>query len=406
MISIQIIKICGEYICKPLGTIFGHAWKIGSFAHNGKNKKQEVNNYRPISLLLVSSKIFERLLYDSIFTFFTENSLIFQNQSGFKPGDSCTNQLLSITYQIYKSFDDGHEFRSVFLDISKALGKLRHKCLIFKLKENDISGKFLSTLTDFLNFRKQRVVLNGQLCSWANTESGVPQGSILGLLLFLIFINGLSECLTTNVRLFADAFSLFFVVENIDLSTTNLNSDLSKINAWASQWKMTFNPDPNKKAQGVIFSRKIKKTSHPPLKCNNNSVKQVQFQKHLGVYLDDKLNFREYLHNIFKKVNKTIRLLRKLQNNIPRAPLVTIYKFFVRSHLDYVDILNDQRFNNSFHEKLEPVQYNAELAITGAKREAVAEENFIKDEALNLFSNDGGTGNFVSFSKPISKVPL
>ena len=126
MISIQIIKICGEYICKPLGTIFGHAWKIGSFAHNGKNKKQEVNNYRPISLLLVSSKIFERLLYDSIFTFFTENSLIFQNQSGFKPGDSCTNQLLSITYQIYKSFDDGHEFRSVFLDISKAFGKLWH----------------------------------------------------------------------------------------------------------------------------------------------------------------------------------------------------------------------------------------------------------------------------------------
>ena len=249
-------------------------------------------------------------------------------------------------------------------------------------------------------------MLNGQLCSWANTESGVPQGSILGLLLFLIFIKGLSECLTTNVRLFADAFSLFFVVENIDLSTTNLNSDLSKINAWASQWKMTFNPDPNKKAQGVIFSRKIKKASHPPLKCNNNSVKQVQSQKHLGVYLDDKLNFREYLHNIFKKVNKTIRLLRKLQNNIPRAPLVTIYKFFIRSHLDYVDILNDQRFNNSFHEKLERVQYNAELAITGAKREAVAEENFIKNEALNPFSNDGGTGNFVSFSKPISKVPL
>ena len=81
-----------------------------------------------------------------------------------------------------------------------------------------------------------------------------------------------------------------------------MNSDLSKINAWASQWKMTFNPDPNKQVQRVIFSRKIKKTSHPPLYFNNDSVKQVQFQKHLGVYLDDKLDFREHLCNISKKV--------------------------------------------------------------------------------------------------------
>ena len=88
-----------------------------------KNSKQEVKNYSPISLLPVSSKIFERLLYDSMFKCFTENSLVSQNQSGFKPGDSCTNQLLSITHQIYKSFDDGHEVRSVFLDMSKALAQ-------------------------------------------------------------------------------------------------------------------------------------------------------------------------------------------------------------------------------------------------------------------------------------------
>ena len=130
-----------------------------------------------------------------------------------------------------------------------------------------------------------------------------------------MYINDLSEGHTTNFRHFADHVSLFPVVENINLSATNLNSDLSKINAWASKWKMTFNPDPNKQAQEVIFSRKIKKTSHTPLKFNNNSVKQEQFQKHLGVYLDDKLDFREHLRNIFKKVSRTIHLLRKLQNN-------------------------------------------------------------------------------------------
>ena len=205
--------------------------QCGSCFQTKKNNKQELKNYHPISLLPISSKIFERLLYDSMFKFITENNLMSLNQSGFKPGDSCVNQLLSITHQIFQFLDNGHEVRSVFLDMSKAFDKVWHKGLIFKLKQNGISGNLLSTLTDFLTLRKQRVVLNSQLSSWSNIESGVPQGSILGPLLFLIYINDLSEGLTTNAKLFADDVSLFYVVDNINLSATNLNSDLSKINA-------------------------------------------------------------------------------------------------------------------------------------------------------------------------------
>ena len=252
--------------------------------------------------------------------------------------------------------------------MSKVFDKVWHGGLIFKLKQNGISGNLLSTLTDFLKLRKQRVVLNGQLSSWSNIETGAPQGSILGPLLFLIYINDLSDGLSTNARPFADDVSLFSVVDNINLSVTNLNIDLSKINAWANQWKMIFNPDPNKQAQEVIFSRKTKKISHTPLNFRNNTVQQVQFQKHLGVYLDGKLDFCEHLQNMYKKINKTTSSLRKLRNNLPRAPLITIYKRFVRSHLDYGDILYDQAFNNSFHERLESIQYNAALAITGAVR--------------------------------------
>ena len=151
--------------------------------------------------------------------------------------------------------------------MSKAFYKLWHKGLIFKLKQNGISSNLLSTLTDFSKFKKQRVVLNDQLlsCSRSNIESGVPQGSILGPLLFMICINDLSVGLITNFRLFADNVSLFSIVDNINLSATNLNSDLGRIKAWASQWKVTFNSDPNKQVQEVSLSRKIKKTLHPPL---------------------------------------------------------------------------------------------------------------------------------------------
>ena len=151
-------------------------------------------------------------------------------------------------------------------------------------------------------------------------------------------------------------------------STIELNSDLKKINDWAFQWKMTFNPDSSKQAQEIIFSRKLKEAIHPPLLLNNNNVSQVNFQTHLGVILDVKLTFEEHLKNVFNKTNKTIGLLMKLSNLLPRQTLVTIYKVFIRPHLDYGDVLYDQASNNSFHAKMESIQYNAYIAITGAIR--------------------------------------
>ena len=129
---------------------------------------------------------------------------------------------------------------------------------------------------------------------------------------------------------------------------------------------MTFNPDCSKQAQEIIFSRKLKKAAHPPSLFNNNYVSQVNSQIHLGIILDVKLTFEEDLKNVFNKTNKTIGLLRKLFNLLPRQALVTIYKAFIRPHLDNGDVLYDQVFNHSFHEKIEPIHYNACLAITAA----------------------------------------
>ena len=148
-----------------------------------------------------------------MFTYFIENNLISENQSGFKPGDSCINQLLAITHEIFSSFDDNYEVRGVFLDISKAFDKVWHEGIIHKLKRNGISGNLLSLLTDFLRNRKQRVILNGQSSSWANINAGVLQVSILGPLLFLIYINDLSDNLQCNPKLFADDTSLFSTVK-------------------------------------------------------------------------------------------------------------------------------------------------------------------------------------------------
>ena len=186
-------------------------------------------------------KYLKDLFLTKIFIYFSANKLISKDQSGF-------NQLLSITHESFASFDNGLEVRSVFLVISKTFDEVWHEELIFKLKQNSIFGEILHILSDFLNNRTQMVVLNGKNSSWTNVHAEVPQGPILGPLLFLIYINDLSDNLTSNAKLFADDTSLFSV------------DDLKKVKDLAFQWKMSFKPDPSKQAQEVIFSRKSKRS--------------------------------------------------------------------------------------------------------------------------------------------------
>ena len=166
--------------------------------------------------------------------------------------------------------------------------------------------------------------------------------------------------------MFADDTSLFSTVSDVDRSTTELNQDLSVIKGWAFQWKMAFNPDPNKQATEVIFSHKIIPVTHPPLVFNNSNVLCLPRQKHLGLVLDSKLIFDHHLNEKISKAYKGISLIKRLHKYLPRKSLLCIYKSFVRPHFDYADVIYDQPHNESFRNRIESVQYNAALAITGA----------------------------------------
>ena len=165
---------------------------------------------------------------------------------------------------------------------------------------------------------------------------------------------------------FADDEPLFSVVHDATQSTNELNDDLEKISNWTYQWKMSFNPDKSKQAREIIFSRKTQKLIHPPAIFNNMLVVRSSFQKHLSKYLDEKLNFPNHIKEKNSKANKGIGILRTLYNVLPRNSLITVQKFFIRPHLDYGAIIFYQSENESFRKKIESVQYNAALAITGA----------------------------------------
>ena len=185
--------------------------------------------------------MFEKIVVNQMYGFFTKNNLITKNQSGFRSGDSPSNQLIELVNEIHKSLDNRHEVRAVFLDISKAFDKVWHEGLLFKLKRNGVSGEMLILLENYLKNRKQRVVLNGSSSEYFSTGSGVPQGSVLGPLLFLIYINDLEEGIISKIKFFADDTMVYSIVQNPLQTAADLNHDLDLISKWAFPWKMSLN---------------------------------------------------------------------------------------------------------------------------------------------------------------------
>ena len=235
-----------------------------------------------------------------------------------------------------------------------------------------------------------------QSSPWLDVNAGVPQGSVLGPLLFLIYINDLPDNLVCRTKLFADDTSIFSTVYESTSSSVNLNKDLSTIKNWAFQWKMAFNPDPNKQATEVIFSRKRKPVNHPILYFNNSPVTVAPFQKHLGLILDEKLTFGHHLNEKISKANKGIGLIKRLHSFLPQKFLLVIYKSFVRPHLDYGDVIYDQPHNNTFCRLIESVQYNAALAITGAIKGSSRERDSTRSlDSKALVIEDGTVGLFI-----------
>jgi hypothetical protein len=191
-------------------------------------------------------------------------------QSEFRPGNSTTNQLLLITHKIYED----KEVKMVFLDISKAFDKVWHRGLLLKLERLGVRDPLLKWFRSYLTGRKQRVIIDGQSSNWRQIEAGVPQGSVLGPLLFYIYID-ITTNLQSNYFLYADDTSLLEIVDDPALTSAKLNNDLELINIWTKKWLVTINPD---KTKSMIFSPKCQKPLHPQLKYDNKAIESVSNQ--------------------------------------------------------------------------------------------------------------------------------
>ena len=239
LISPRLLKEGAIILSWPLSIIFNRSleqgyfptcWKFGNVTPiHKKDDKSAPSNYRPITLLSSLGKAMERCVHKYLYNYIIENAILTPFQSGFVRGDSTTNQLLHTYHTFCNAVNSGKEVRSVFCDISKDFDRVCHRGLLHKLSGIGCSDKITSWFSSYLTGRKQRVVLAGHVSEWISVLAGVPQGSILGPLLFLIFINDIVQNLGCSIRLFADDTSLYIIVESPNGAAHSLNIDLNTI---------------------------------------------------------------------------------------------------------------------------------------------------------------------------------
>lgn len=367
-----LLKITAASIAEPLSRLFNHSlnkhtfpacWKQSNIVPiHKKNSKQDKSNYRPVSLLCNISKVFERVVHNRVYDYLISNELLTDKNSGFKKQDSTINQLLGITEKIYKALENRKDVRMVFLDLSKAFDRVWHKGLIFKLKRFGITGPLLLWFESYLEHRCQRVIINGQHSNWLPVEAGVPQGSILGPLLFLVFINDIVNNIQCDINLFADDTSLLEVIDNPEISCAKINSDLAIINDWATQWLMLFNV---LKTIAMTFTLRPNPVPQPLLYLNGSPVTEVKEHCHLGLTLTSTMKWNAQINNICNRASQRNNILRKFKFKFPRKTLESLYIHMIRPILEYADVIYDN-CGTVLSQKLESIQYDAARTCLGA----------------------------------------
>ena len=359
-ISFSLSKLFNNLFAE---SIYPNEWKLSHVIPIYKRcgSKTDKNNYRPISLLPTLSKVCESIIHSRLLSHCKDHNLITERQAAYISGDSTINQLLTLVHKIQKSWTENNIMQAAFLDIHAAFDKVWHTGLIAKLKQVGIEDKALNIFKSYLEGRRQVVVIDGVKSSLQDIKAGVPQGSRLGPLLFLIYINDIIEDIESDIFIFADDTTITATDKTPALTTEKLNRDLIKIKIWSDKWKVIFNA---KKSKDLIFS-KLTHANAAPLQYNNINIERVTTHKHLGIHLSHNLDWSEQIKRVCLKANQKLGILKHIKM-LQRHTLDILYKLIVRSVLDYGLPIYFNSLNVADKDRLERIQYNSARLVTGA----------------------------------------
>ena len=295
-----------------------------------KGDRSTAANYRPISLTCVCCKLMEHVIRTQVTEHLEKNNIFSDAQHGFRKRRSCETQLLLTVDDLAREIDRGGQTDTILLDYAKAFDKVPHQRLVMKLYYYGIRGRTLIWIQNFLANRTQQVAVEGEKSETADVTSGVPQGSVLGPTLFLVYINDIGDNITSKLRLFADDTILYRSIRN-STDTRILQEDLERLQAWEQQWQMEFNVN-----KCHVLSVTNKKKPHPPnYHLHGHRLEEVDSAKYLGVELTKKLSWGKHVNNTAAKVNKTSAFICRNLKGCPTSVQTHCYKALARPVAEY-----------------------------------------------------------------------
>ena len=391
-ISSFFLKLGSNILIYPLTIFFNFCVECGIFPDSLKmskvvpifksGDKTDINNYRPISLLPVIAKVFERLLYNRVQSFIEKHNILSTTQYGFRSKFSPEHAVVDIVSSCYDSINDGQFTGLIMLDLKKAFDSVTHYILLQKLEHYGIRGKAFNLFSSYLSNRQQYVSLQGINSSTLRIEYGVPQGSVLGPLLFLLYINDLTNSINTTPRLFADDTCIIANAPSATVLEQTLNREMTNLSMWINANKLTVNPS---KSYALIISPNAK--IDPPIlniSYNHSPVKVVNSVKYLGIVLDNKLQFKQHIALLESKLSRSLGFLFKTKSFLPKDILKKLYYAFIHSHLNFGLIIWSATPKSNLL-KLRSIQSKAIRVLAGADWYEHASPLYVK---LNILSLD------------------
>ena len=331
----RVIKECKESFSIVFTLIFKKSlqegvlpkqWKQANVkALFKKGKRTQCKNYRPVSLTSIVCKIFETIIRDHITEFLEGNNLITNHQHGFRSGHSCTTQLLELMEDFTDFYEMEIPYDCIYLDFAKAFDRVPHQRVLTKLYNLGIRGDVIRWIKDFLFGREQRVVINNVCSEWSNVISGIPQGSVLGPILFTIFINDIPVDINSNIKIFADDTKLY---NGAHLSNT-IQEDIDKLIEWSNKWLLPFNTD---KCKVLHYGKGNPKTDYI---MNDITLSTGPSIKDLGITFQDNLSFDDHISKITSAANSRLGIIKNTFHVIDKEGFMILYKSNVRPILEY-----------------------------------------------------------------------
>ena len=307
---------------------------------------------------LLCKKTLEHVIHSSAISHFDRNNILTDCQNGFRKRRSCETQLILTIDDLARGLNDKQQTDAVLLDFSKAFDCVPHQRLLLKLKHYGVRGNILSWIEDFLSARTQEIIIEGSKSSPSPVMSGVPQGTVLGPLLFLVYINDMPECVKSEIKLFAEDSLLYRRIQNI-ADCHQLQEDLNKLQEWEQRWQMDFNAD---KCEVICITYK-KRPLCSDYTIHNQKLNIKTEAKYLGVTISSDLSWNRHADNVAKKANSTMGFLKRNIRSAPQAAKVTAYKTFVRPIVEYAATTWAPSTDTSTY-KIEMVQRRAARFVT------------------------------------------